>query len=138
MAKDEINYAALRAHVMKLAVERAEIALEIYTLEHLKYDDPGYGYARDSAQRSIRAKASQSITVTERGIRIAVESVGARFIELGNAPGGVAGVRIRARKKPALVVPLAGGGVALVSSVSSYGPTNRLRNAVMAAFGFRV
>lgn len=133
MARDEIKYDVLEARVRAMVEDRARVALDIYTREPLAYDDPMYPFEPHD-QQSIRDAESQSVTSTPRGVRIAVESPGARFIETGNRPGGV-GATIKPRTKPSLIIALRGGGVYATSEVRAHGGTNRLLNAVRRAFG---
>lgn len=92
-------------HLLREFETRGRRALAIYTKAPLRRDRPGYPFAQHPEDRSIRDRRSQSIRRIPGGIRIAVESRGAPFIERGN---DASGRFIRAGKQP-LTLPLKGG-----------------------------
>lgn len=67
---------------------RARRALQTYRRARLKRDAPGYPFAQRPEDGSIRDPANSSVRPIPGGIRIAVKSRGARFIERGNNAGG--------------------------------------------------
>lgn len=129
MARVDIDEIAVNMMVQRMLMERARLALEIYTAKKLEYDSSDYPFARHD-QRSIRDPDSQSATpLGAAGVRIAVTAAAARFIEHGNGTS-----LIRPRNKRALKIDAAGGGVFFFDHVKPYKGTNRLWESVREAF----
>lgn len=82
---------------------RARRALQIYRKTPLVRDQPGYPFAQHPGDGSIRDASSSSITPIPGGVRIAVQSRGAPFLEDGNDQSGAF---IKPRHAQTLAIPL--------------------------------
>lgn len=88
MARVEIDLSRLGDDLRPQLTSRARYALQIYRRAPLRLDAPDYPFARHPGDGSIRDEKSATITSLPNGIRIAVQSRGAPFLEEGNASHG--------------------------------------------------
>lgn len=145
----------LRAEFTK----RARRALKIYRAKPLIRDAPGYPFAQRPEDGSIRSPRASSITPLPRGVRIAVQSRGAPFLEEGNdargryieappksvmalplkasAPGVRKAKRSKRGRSGSVVIGKDGKAYLLARRVRTYRGRHQLRRSVEEAFGLR-
>lgn len=128
-------------------VARASVAFQLYSAQHLAYNDPSYPFEKHD-QLSVTDAGAQSVEWTPYGIIIAVTAPAAALLEYGNRPGSVKGVggsdeiegspllKIKRRQGGGRLSFGAGGQAYLaLPSVAAYDGRWSLHEAVYAAFG---
>lgn len=109
MARVEVDFSRLGTDLRPQLTATARYALQIYRRAPLRLDRPDYPFAQHEGDGSIRDTRSSTITPLPNGIRIAVQSRGATFLERGNdghgrfinaGPNGELRLPLRSSKRP--------------------------------------
>ncbi len=137
----EISDAEIQGWAIREFGRRAQTALAIYRSQPLKRDAPGYPFKQRPEDGSIRNKRSSSVRPIPGGVRIAVESRGAPFIEAGNDRGGSyihgkMAIPLKSGARPRGKITIVDGKPMLVvQRVRTYKGRHLLERSVRAAFG---